>query len=84
MNTARVLSVIDEITEAGCLSLLITGGEPLLRHDFSEIYRHAKKSGLLVTVFTNGTLITPAVIELFADLPPQIVEISLYGCRRVL
>lgn len=79
MDTSRILSVIDEITEAGCLYLLITGGEPLLRKDFSEIYNHAKTNGLLVTVFTNGTLITDEVLSLFNDLPPYIVEISLYG-----
>lgn len=79
LSTEKWLSVIDEITEAGCLDLLITGGEPLLRRDFADIYRHAKYSGLLTTVFTNGTLISPGIIELFSDLPPSDVEISLYG-----
>ena len=79
MDTYRILSVIDEITEAGCLYLLITGGEPLLRKDFPEIYSHAKNNGLLVTIFTNGTSITQSVLRLFNDLPPYVVEISLYG-----
>lgn len=79
MNTEQILSILDQITEAGCLYLLITGGEPLLREDFREIYSHAKTNGLLVTVFTNGTLITDKIIRLFNDLPPHIVEISLYG-----
>lgn len=79
MDTAKVLSVVDEITDAGCLNLLITGGEPLLRNDFFEIYRRAKESGLLITIFTNGTLITDSVVALFDDLPPHAVEISLYG-----
>jgi radical SAM protein with 4Fe4S-binding SPASM domain len=79
MDTGRILSVLDEITEAGCLHFLITGGEPLLRQDFPEIYSHAKKNGLIVTVFTNGTLITDGILHLFEDLPPHLVEISLYG-----
>ncbi|MEW6109940.1 MAG: radical SAM protein [Nitrospirota bacterium] len=79
MNTGRILSILDEVTEAGCLRFLITGGEPLSRKDFPEIYRHAKENGLLVTVFTNGTLITEMIAEIFEDLPPQAVEISLYG-----
>jgi radical SAM protein with 4Fe4S-binding SPASM domain len=79
MSTDQVRSVLDEITEAGCLFLLITGGEPLIRKDFPEVYQHAKENGLLVTVFTNGTLITDQILELFADFPPQKVEISLYG-----
>lgn len=78
-STAQWISIIDEMTEAGCLYLLMSGGEPLIRKDFVEIYSHAKTNGLLVTVFTNGTLITDRVLELFEDLPPHIVEISLYG-----
>jgi radical SAM protein with 4Fe4S-binding SPASM domain len=79
MNTSRLLSIIDEITAAGCLYFLITGGEPFLRKDFAEIYRHTRTNGLLVTVFTNGTLITDNILELFEALPPYVVEVSLYG-----
>lgn len=79
LSTQQIRSIIDEITEAGCLFLLITGGEPLLRKDFSEIYCHAKSNGLLLTIFTNGTLITESVADLFSELPPYSVEISLYG-----
>ena len=79
LDTGRFLSILDEITDAGCFELLITGGEPLLRLDFSEIYRHAKMNGLIVTVFTNGTLITDDIVALFVQYPPYLVEISLYG-----
>ena len=82
METAGILRVIDEITDAGCLFLLITGGEPLLHRDFAAIYRYAKMKGLLVTVFTNGTLIDETVIKLFTELPPQVVEISIYGASE--
>jgi radical SAM protein with 4Fe4S-binding SPASM domain len=79
MSTDRILSLLDEITAAGCLNLLITGGEPLIREDFPVIYRHAKKNGLLITLFTNGTLLNGKVLDLFVDLPPLEVEISIYG-----
>ncbi|MCP4669550.1 MAG: radical SAM protein [Deltaproteobacteria bacterium] len=73
------IAIIDEIAEAGCLFLLMTGGEPLLRKDFSDIYCHAKQKGLLISIFTNGTLVTDGILELFDDFPPYHVEISLYG-----
>jgi radical SAM protein with 4Fe4S-binding SPASM domain len=82
MSTTKVHSVLDEITEAGCLYLLITGGEPLLRKDFAKIYTHAKENGLLVTVFTNGTMISENILDLFGDLPPKTVEITLYGASE--
>lgn len=70
---------IKNLVDKGCLNLLITGGEPLLRSDFVEIYQIAKMSGLLVTVFTNGTLITDEHLDLFGEFPPRAVEITLYG-----
>ena len=79
LNTEEWCALIDQMVQAGTLYLLITGGEPLLREDFSQIYRHAKNSGLLVTVFTNATLVTDSIINLFQELPPLAVEISLYG-----
>lgn len=78
-DAAFWISVLEQAAAAGCLNLLITGGEPLLRPDFAEIYVRAKRLGLLITVFTNATLVDEAILELFADLPPQLVEITLYG-----
>lgn len=79
MGTGRILALLDEIADAGCLHLLFTGGEPLIRDDFGIIYSHAKKKGFLVTVFSNGTMISEAVLGLFEDLPPRAVEVSMYG-----
>ena len=79
LSTAAWLGIIDQLEQAGCLWLVITGGEPLLRPDFADIYMHAKRKGFLVNVFTNGTLIDETVMELFEKWPPFSVELSLYG-----
>jgi len=71
--------IFDEITEAGCLWLLFTGGEIFARKDFLDIYTYAKKKGLLITLFTNGILITPEVADYLSEWRPFSVEISLYG-----
>jgi radical SAM protein with 4Fe4S-binding SPASM domain len=82
MKTHEVIRFLDQIGEAGCLWLLLTGGEPLLRDDFLPLYLHAKKKGFLVTLFTNGTLITPDLANRLADWKPHSVEITLYGATR--
>lgn len=82
LSTDQWFRIIDEFTEAGCLFLLISGGESLLRKDFKEIYRRLKTNGLLITVFTNGTTLTDDILDLFVDLPPHSVEISLYGATE--
>lgn len=79
LTTRQICAIIDDVAAAGCLDLLLTGGEPLLRRDFAEIYRHAITRGLLVTVFTNGTLVSDETVALFREFPPQRVEISVYG-----
>ena len=82
MSTAQVLGLLDEMAEAGCLYLLISGGEPLLRPDFCEIYRHARALGMWVSVFTNGTLLSEEHMEAFREYPPYLVEITLYGATE--
>jgi radical SAM protein with 4Fe4S-binding SPASM domain len=74
--------VLDEITDAGCLWLLYTGGEPFIRKDFLDIYTYAKQKGLLITVFTNGTLITPNIADYLVQWRPFSIEITLYGQTR--
>ncbi len=71
--------ILDEITEAGCLWLLYTGGEIFARKDFLDIYAYAKQKGLFITLFTNGTLITPEIADFLVKWRPFAIEITLYG-----
>ncbi|HXF92168.1 MAG TPA: radical SAM protein [Nitrospiraceae bacterium] len=79
LTTPEILRIMDELAEAGCLELCLTGGEPLARPDFFTLYDHAVASGFLVTLFTNGTLVTEDVADRLAALPPHRIEISLHG-----
>lgn len=73
------LSIAEQARDAGMLYLLLTGGEPLLHPDFWEIYEKLVRMGLLVSVNTNGSLIDDAAIERFRALPPNRINITLYG-----
>lgn len=74
--------IADEAADMGAFWCLITGGEPLLRKDFSDIYMCLKKKGILVSVFTNATLINHEHIELFKKYPPRDIEVSVYGVTQ--
>ena len=74
--------LFDELVEAGCLWILFTGGEIFARKDFLDIYTLAKKKGFLITLFTNGTMITPRVADYLAEYRPFAIEITLYGATR--
>jgi radical SAM protein with 4Fe4S-binding SPASM domain len=82
LSTDEHRRILDELAELGCLWLLYSGGEIFARRDFFDIYEHAKRSGFLVTLFTNGILIDERVADRLAAMPPFAVEITLYGHTR--
>lgn len=79
LSTGELRRVIDELADEGCLWLLMTGGEPLVRDDFFDFYTHAKKRGIFVTLFTNGTTVTEEIADRLVEWPPYAVEVTLHG-----
>lgn len=55
-----------------------------MRDDFREIYEHAKRVGLVVSVFTNATLVDESMADFLADFLPHTVEISIYGATAAV
>jgi radical SAM protein with 4Fe4S-binding SPASM domain len=84
LTLAEITRIADEVVDLGCLWMLLTGGEPLLRPDFTGIYLQMKRKGLLVCLFTNGSLITPRIADLLAEWPPVDLEISIYGSTQTV
>ncbi|MBI4845528.1 MAG: radical SAM protein [Candidatus Omnitrophica bacterium] len=80
--TKDIYRLLDQLADKGCLFLLITGGEPLARDDFFEIYEYARKKGFIITLFTNAALIDKKTAGLLEKMPPQQTEITLYGATR--
>jgi radical SAM protein with 4Fe4S-binding SPASM domain len=79
LTLEEIGSIAEQAVKLGALWCLITGGEPLLRPDFPEIYLLLKRKGLLLSVFTNACLVTPDHVALFRQYPPRDVEVSVYG-----
>jgi MoaA/NifB/PqqE/SkfB family radical SAM enzyme len=80
----EIEQIADEAASMGCLGVLMTGGEPMIREDFFDIYRYLKKKGLLITIFTNGTQITEEHIALFKSSPPWKIDHRLRSDQRDL
>jgi MoaA/NifB/PqqE/SkfB family radical SAM enzyme len=82
LTTDQIKEILNQAATLGCLKVRFTGGEPLLRPDFEELYLFARRLGMKVLLFTNGRLITPRLADLFARIPPLVViEITVYGMR---
>jgi radical SAM protein with 4Fe4S-binding SPASM domain len=82
LSPEEIEDLADQAVSLGALSCLITGGEPLLRGDFADIYLKLKRKGLLLSVFTNASLITKEHIKLFKQYPPRDLEVTVYGITK--
>ena len=83
MTTAQWGSILHQAADLGVLTVRFTGGEPLLRPDFADIYQIARKLGLKVLLFTNARLIDTRLAQLFTRIPLlEKIEISVYGLHR--
>lgn len=59
LNTVEVELVLDEVASRGTETMVVlTGGEPLLRHDLEDIVAFGAQRGLAMVVGTNGTVLT--------------------------
>lgn len=82
LTTAEILRIMDELAEAGCLNLCLTGGDIFMRSDFFQIYDYAYRKGLLLMLYTNGTLFTKAIIERLQQTPPFSIDISCHSLNE--
>ena len=76
-------NVIDQLKSAGVISLLLTGGEVLLREDFLDILSYAKRSKFFISLATNGALIDSDMAHDIVKLKPSAISISLYGASAM-
>ncbi len=80
LSAYEIERILEEAADLGALQVRFTGGEPLLRPDFENLYLFARGLGLKVLLFTNARLITPRLANLFARVPPLVdIEITVYG-----
>ena len=64
----------------GVIRIRLTGGEPLLRKDFAELYTFTRRLGIRILLFTNARLIKPHLADLFVSIPPgEDIEVTAYG-----
>lgn len=73
---------IDTMVEQGLLFCTLSGGECLSHPDFIKIYEYLKLKGVIVTVFTNLSLLTDKILNAFKKYPPYCIEVSIYGMEE--
>jgi len=82
LETAECLRIVDELLAVNPAPMLIlSGGEPLLRHDLTQIAAYASQRGATVVVGTNGTLLTDGRIAALKSAGVTGVAVSIDSLR---
>jgi radical SAM protein with 4Fe4S-binding SPASM domain len=79
LATGRALDIIKQIADFANPILVLSGGEPLYRHDIFDLAHFATERGLRVALATNGTLVTKQVARKTVESGVKRVSISLDG-----
>lgn len=80
LPTAELLAILERLQRAGLRSVELTGGEPTLHRDFPAILEFCGRTFDLIGVLTNGTILTPRMMDLMAGLGDRLLlNVSLDG-----
>lgn len=77
LTSAEIRKIVDDARKMGCRKWFISGGEPMLRSDFSEIFDYITSISVSYSINTNGTLITPKIASLMKRKGSKMI--ALYG-----
>lgn len=78
----QISAIVDQAREMGCRKWAISGGEPMLRADFPEIFDYMTHKAVSYSLNTNGTLITPRIARLMKRKGNKMV--AIYGANEAV
>ncbi len=73
----RCIEILNQIRKVGTPVVILTGGEPLLRHDIFDIAGYGTKIGLRMVLATNGTLLDTKIVEKIKKSGIKRVSVSI-------
>lgn len=84
LTTAECFKTIRELSELGCESIVLSGGEPLMRKDVGAIAAEIKRHGINVSFISNGIKVNNDTIKILRAIRPNAFGISLDGGEAYL
>lgn len=82
LTAQQWIALAQEAADQGMAFALLTGGEPFLRRDFFEIYHAIQRMGVMVSINSNGSMLSGEILSRLLESPPFRMNISLYGGSR--
>ena len=74
--------VFSQAAELGVMQLHLSGGEPVLRDDLTELIRHARAHDLYTNLITGGTLLDEDKLRRFREAGLDHIQLSIQGAAR--
>ncbi len=83
ISSLTLPGILDQLSAAGCLFLVLTGGEPTLHPEFVELVDIAARKGFGVFVNSAGHHLTDAICGKLAEVRCLGLYVSFYGAEPV-
>lgn len=77
LTTGEAFSLIEQLAELGCQRVVLSGGEPYMRKDWSALAQKVKQLGMECGIISNGYLISQDVIDVLKALKIDTLGFSL-------
>ena len=77
LSFSELKDIVDQARSMGCQAWHISGGEPMLREDFYDVFDYITRKTVTYSLNTNGTLITPQIAQIMRRKGRKLV--ALYG-----
>jgi radical SAM protein with 4Fe4S-binding SPASM domain len=83
LSTADTIALLTRVLdETGIREIALSGGEPLLRPDFGEIFDFLAGRGVAMTLITNGSLLDERAVARYATGAMATFELPLLAADR--
>lgn len=79
-----MIEALNQCKKMGVLTVIFSGGEPMLHPHFCEFLKYAKDLDFNVTVLSNLTLLTDEIIEVLKYRHCTCVNVSLYSMNALV
>lgn len=77
LTYSEIIRVLDELKTEDVQEIYYSGGEPFIRSDMFDILRETRKRGILANISTNGSFLTPSLVQKLKEIDVNLIHISL-------
>jgi radical SAM protein with 4Fe4S-binding SPASM domain len=82
LTTEEALSLAEELCDLGAVNITLSGGEPLMRKDWSLLAQRITDRGARPYIITNGYSVTGEIVDTFAKVGMRNVGVSFDGTKK--